>query len=100
MGAYAEVVAVNADAAGAGVARRGRVNPLLLGNIDVVGVGWGGYAPGRPGYVAQQWAELEPHLRSGALDPLISETSGQQDACRALARIDERQVTGRVVPEV
>lgn len=76
-----------------------KVNRLLLNNVDVVGVGWGGYALGRPGYVAQQWAELEPHLRSGALDPLISETFPLEDAGRALARIDERRVTGKVVLE-
>ncbi len=77
-----------------------KVNRLLLGNIDVVGVGWGGYALGRPGYVAQQWAELEPHLRSGALDPLISETFPLEKADQALARIDERLVTGKVVLEL
>lgn len=77
-----------------------RVNRLLLNNIDVVGVGWGGYALGRPGYLAGQWAELEPHLRSGALDPLISATFPLGQAAEALVRIDERQVTGKVVLEV
>ena len=48
----------------------------------------------------RQWAELEPHLRSGALDPLISETFPLEDAGRALARIDERRVTGKVVLEI
>jgi NADPH:quinone reductase len=76
-----------------------KVNRLLLGNTDVVGVGWGGYALGRPGYVAGQWAELAPHLRSGALDPLISGTFPLERAAEALARIDERAVTGKVVLE-
>jgi NADPH2:quinone reductase len=76
-----------------------RVNRLLLNNIDVVGVGWGAYALDRPGYVGRQWAELEPHLRSGALDPLISETFPLKDAGAALATIDERRVTGKVVLE-
>jgi NADPH:quinone reductase len=76
-----------------------KVNRLLLGNTDVVGVGWGGYALGRPGYVRGQWAELEPHLRSGALDPLISGTFPLERAAEALARIDERAVTGKVVLE-
>ncbi|MCX6462613.1 MAG: NADPH:quinone oxidoreductase family protein [Pseudonocardiales bacterium] len=76
-----------------------KVNRLLLNNIDVVGVGWGGYALGRPGYVAGQWAELEPHLRSGALDPLISGTFPLERAAEALTRIDERAVTGKVVLE-
>ncbi|GAA3042166.1 NADPH:quinone oxidoreductase family protein [Pseudonocardia yunnanensis] len=76
-----------------------RVNRLLLNNIDVVGVGWGAYALARPGYVAEQWAQLEPHLRSGALDPVISETFPLVQAADALARLDEREVTGKVVLE-
>ena len=49
--------------------------------------------------MAGQWAELEPHLRSGALDPLMSATFPLERAAEALARIDERQVTGKVVLE-
>ncbi len=74
-----------------------RVNRLLLGNIDVVGVGWGGYAFSRPSYLAGQWAELQPHLRSGALYPLISATISLELAADALTTIDERRVTGKVV---
>lgn len=74
-----------------------KVNRLLFNNIDVVGVGWGGYALDRPGYLAGQWAELEPHLRSGALAPLVSGTFSMELAADALARIDDRQVTGKVV---
>ncbi len=77
-----------------------KANRLLLSNTDVVGVGWGGYALGRPGYLARQWAALEPHLRSGALNPLISATFPLQQAAEAMARIDERQVTGKVVLEL
>ena len=76
-----------------------KVNRLLLNNIDVVGVGWGAFALGRPGYLAQQWSELEPHLRSGALDPVISATFPLEHAGDALATIDERRVTGKVVLE-
>jgi NADPH:quinone reductase len=76
-----------------------KVNRLLLNNIDVVGVGWGGYALGRPGYLAGQWAELEPHLRKGALNPLISATLPLEQAAEALQLIDTRQVTGKVVLE-
>jgi NADPH:quinone reductase len=77
-----------------------KVNRLLLNNIDVVGVGWGAYALGRPGFVAGQWAELLPHVRSGALDPLISATFPLERAAEALAVIDERRVTGKVVLEL
>src|SRR5690606_40445417 len=64
-----------------------------------VGVGWGAFASRRPGYMHQQWAELEPHLRSGALNPLISTTLPLERAAKALAIIDERRVTGKVRSE-
>jgi NADPH2:quinone reductase len=74
-----------------------KVNRLLLNNIDVVGVGWGAYVLPRPGYIAKQWAELVPHLRSGALDPLIDGSFALDDAPAALARLDDRAVTGKIV---
>ncbi|MHA6784234.1 NADPH:quinone oxidoreductase family protein [Pseudonocardia saturnea] len=77
-----------------------KVNRLLLNNVDVVGVGWGAFALARPGFVAQQWAALEPYLGSGALDPIVSATFPLEDAGAALATIDERRVTGKVVLEV
>lgn len=77
-----------------------KVNRLLLNNVDVVGVGWGAFALARPGFVGQQWAALEPHLRSGALDPIVSATFPMEDAGAALATIDERRVTGKVVLEI
>jgi len=77
-----------------------RVNRLLLGNIDVVGVGWGAFALGRPGFPASQWAELLPHVRSGALDPPISAAFPLEGAAEALERIEQRRVTGKVVLEI
>lgn len=74
-----------------------KVNRLLLNNIDVVGVGWGAFALGRPGYAVAQWAELVPHLRAGKLDPLVSATFPLEKAADALALIDERRVTGKVI---
>lgn len=75
-----------------------KVNRLLLNNIDVVGVGWGAFALGRPGFVADQWAQLVPYLAQ--LDPRIDTTFPLDGAGAALARIDERQVLGKVVLEV
>ncbi|AEA26100.1 NADPH:quinone reductase [Pseudonocardia dioxanivorans CB1190] len=74
-----------------------KVNRLLLGNTEVVGVAWGGYALSHEGYVHGQWADLLPHLRSGALSPVISQTFPLERAAEALATIDERRVTGKVV---
>jgi NADPH2:quinone reductase len=74
-----------------------RVNRLLLNNLDVVGVGWGAYALSRPGYAASQWAELVPHLRTGALDPPIGGRFPLEKAAEALATIDERRVLGKII---
>lgn len=76
-----------------------KVNRLLLNNIDVVGVGWGAFAFGRPEYLAARWTELLVHLRTGLLDPLVSATFPLEKAAEALATIDERRVTGKVVLE-
>jgi NADPH2:quinone reductase len=74
-----------------------KVNRLLLNNIDVVGVGWGAYVLPRPGYARREWEEMLPHLRSGALDPMIAETFPFDGAATALQRIDDREVTGKIV---
>jgi NADPH2:quinone reductase len=74
-----------------------KVNRLLLNNLSVVGVGWGAYALARPGHVAQEWAAIAPHLESGALTPPIGATFSLDDAAQALATIDERRATGKVL---
>jgi NADPH2:quinone reductase len=62
----------------------------------VRGIGWGvfGY---EPGYAARQWAELAPHLRSGALVPPVAEVFSLDRVADALAVVDERRVLGKVV---
>ena len=54
-----------------------KVNRLLLGNISVVGVGWGAWWTGRggpgPAFLRRQWDDLVPLLESGAIDPVIGE---------------------------
>jgi NADPH2:quinone reductase len=74
-----------------------QVNRLLLNNLSVVGVGWGAYALKRPGHVATEWAAILPHLESGALDPVVGETFSLDEADKALALIDERKATGKVL---
>ena len=74
-----------------------RVNRLLLNNISVVGVGWGAYAMERPGHVTREWEDLLPHLRSGALRPVIGARHPLEDAATALKSLEGRTVTGKVV---
>ncbi|UUZ46247.2 NADPH:quinone oxidoreductase family protein [Janibacter limosus] len=74
-----------------------KVNRLLLNNISVVGVGWGAFAMSRPGHVGKEWAAMLPHLRSGALRPIVGATHRLEDAATAIASLEGRTVTGKVV---
>ncbi len=74
-----------------------KVNRLLLNNVSVVGVGWGAYAMGKPGYLQQQWTDILPHVESGALTPPIGRTFGLDEATAALLELDERRATGKVL---
>ncbi|WP_338750422.1 NADPH:quinone oxidoreductase family protein [Janibacter alittae] len=74
-----------------------KVNRLLLNNVSVVGVGWGAYALSRPGHVRKEWEAMLPHLRSGALRPVVGATHALEDAARALTSLEGRTVTGKVV---
>lgn len=74
-----------------------KVNRLLLKNIETVGVGWGAYAFGRPGHVQTEWAALEPHLRSGRLDPVVSAVLPMDRIRDALMMIVNREAIGKIV---
>jgi NADPH2:quinone reductase len=74
-----------------------KVNRLLLNNIDVRGVGWGAYAMARPGYLHQQWAELEPMFASGVVEPPIGAVYGIEEFGRALVDMEERRTLGKSV---
>ncbi|HEY1134473.1 MAG TPA: NADPH:quinone oxidoreductase family protein [Nocardioides sp.] len=77
-----------------------KVNRLLLTNTDVRGVGWGEHVRRNPAFLAEQWADLLPHLRSGALDPPIGATYALEDTAQALRDLDERRATGKLVVRV
>ncbi|MGB3770692.1 MAG: NADPH:quinone oxidoreductase family protein [Rhodococcus sp. (in: high G+C Gram-positive bacteria)] len=74
-----------------------KVNRLLLGNVDVVGAGWGAWWMARPGYTATQWAELEPMFASGALTAPEPSVYSLTDAGDAIASLENRTATGKVV---
>ena len=74
-----------------------KVNRLLLNNVDVVGVGWGAWTFTHPGYLLEQWAELEPLLASGKVSaPEPDRLSAR--SCRRRDRVaggPQRQGQGR-----
>ena len=78
-----------------------KVNRLLLGNISVVGVGWGAWwtHPAGPGtgYLRRQWDDLVPLLESGAVDPVIGEVRSLDEVAIALLAVEERRATGKVL---
>jgi NADPH2:quinone reductase len=74
-----------------------KVNRLLLNNIEVVGVGWGAFFLPRMEYLQEQWADIEPLLASGRLDPPIGGSYPLEQASAALAELDERRATGKLI---
>jgi NADPH:quinone reductase len=74
-----------------------KVNRLLLNNVDVVGVGWGAFAMPKPGFLQQQWAELLPHLESGAIVPVLGQNYPLREAASGLADLAERRARGKVI---
>ncbi|WP_072807136.1 NADPH:quinone oxidoreductase family protein [Rhodococcoides yunnanense] len=77
-----------------------KVNRLLLNNVDVVGVGWGAWWMTRPGYLATQWAELEPLLASGELTAPEPSVFPLEKAGEAIASLENRTAAGKVVLEL
>jgi NADPH2:quinone reductase len=74
-----------------------KVNRLLLNNVDAVGVGWGAWAATHPGYLGQQWAELEPLLASGVVTAPEPVVYPLERAAEAIASLEERTAKGKVV---
>ncbi|WP_415971387.1 NADPH:quinone oxidoreductase family protein [Rhodococcus sp. 077-4] len=74
-----------------------KVNRLLLNNVDVVGVGWGAWWMTRPGYLATQWAEIEPLLADGSLSAPEPSVFPVTEAAAAIASLENRTAAGKVV---
>ncbi len=74
-----------------------KVNRLLLNNVDVVGAGWGAWTFSHPGYLREQWAELEPLLASGMISAPEPQVYPLEQAGAAIASLEERTAKGKVV---
>jgi NADPH2:quinone reductase len=73
-----------------------KVNRLLLGNLSVVGVGWGAFWMPDPSYLRTQWEAILPLLENGELAPPIGARHALDDVAAALTEIDERRAHGKV----
>jgi NADPH2:quinone reductase len=77
-----------------------RVNRLLLGNLDVVGAGWGAYVVGKPEVARQIGAEITRLIEAGFVRPIVGARFPLERAADALKLIDGRGAVGKVVLDV
>jgi NADPH2:quinone reductase len=74
-----------------------RVNRLLLGNLEVIGAGWGAFALARPELCRQVGDALAGMIETGVVAPIVGATFPLDRAREALEAIDERRAVGKVV---
>ena len=77
-----------------------RVNRLLLKNIAVVGAGWGAWALAKPEVCRRGGEEIYALVEAGIVRPVVGATFPLKRAADALALLDERRASGKVVLEV
>ncbi|MEO3416343.1 NADPH:quinone oxidoreductase family protein [Roseovarius sp. CAU 1744] len=75
-------------------------NHLLVKNISVIGLYWGGYLKFRPEVVTQSMATLLNWYREGRLKPHVSHTLPLAQAADALELLRSRKSTGKVVVRI
>jgi NADPH:quinone reductase len=74
-----------------------KVNRLLLNNVAVAGVGWPEWFMSHPGFLAEQWADVEPLLASGKIAAPTPAIYPMEEAGAALASLENRTAKGKVV---
>ena len=72
-------------------------NRILLKNISVIGVYWGGYLERHPQFMREAQAELFAMYEAGEIKPVISEAYPLADAVTALRALAGRKTYGKVV---
>ncbi|HVT22147.1 MAG TPA: NADPH:quinone oxidoreductase family protein [Mycobacteriales bacterium] len=78
-----------------------KVNRLLLRNTEVVGAGWGEYVISSGlAYGAEVGVEIAKLAAAGHINPPVGARFPLEQAAQALAMLDNRQATGKVVLEI
>jgi NADPH2:quinone reductase len=77
-----------------------RVNRLLLRNTEVIGAGWGAFVLSKPEVTREIGAELDRMIADGFVAPIVGARYPLERAGEALALIDGRGATGKVVLDV
>ena len=72
-------------------------NRILLKNMSVTGVYWGGYLERHPEYMAEAQAALFSMYEAGKIKPVVSQTYALSDAPAALRAMAGRKTYAKVV---
>ena len=72
-------------------------NRLLLKNVSVVGIGWGGFVGDKPEVVAEIGRDLGRLADEGFVRPMVGATYPLEEGPQALRDLDERRATGKLV---
>jgi NADPH:quinone reductase len=75
-------------------------NRVLLRQIDIVGVNWGGLLSFDPGYPRQCASEISALVGHAKLHPLIGARYPLADGAQALRDLQERKASGKVILDV
>lgn len=73
------------------------LNRVLLKNISIVGVLWGGYVQSHPGYETEAHAALMKLYEAGKIRPAANAVYPFTEAPRGLRDLAERKVSGKAV---
>ena len=73
------------------------VNRILLRNVSVVGVNWGGFLAGHPNYATEAGEVIAKLLADGSLRPAVGSTYQLEDGPQALKDLAERRATAKSV---
>ena len=74
-----------------------QANRILLKNIAVTGVLWGGYVTRKPGFLAETQDVLFAMYNAGQIRPRVTRHYPLADAVRALRDLGERKISGKAV---
>jgi NADPH2:quinone reductase len=73
------------------------LNRVLLKNISIIGVLWGGYVLSHPAYAAEAHAALMKLYSEGKIRPAVNAVYPFTEAPRGLRDLVDRKVTGKAV---
>jgi NADPH2:quinone reductase len=74
-----------------------QTNRILLKDMSVVGVLWGGYARRHPGFVAEAQKDLAALYDAGKIRPVVGKTYPLEQAPAAMRDLANRKVMGKAV---